>query len=69
MSEKFFWQAKSLVNDPPIKPGAPSNRHWHRIGSAKGTDDDVVEVTINVVPLNWDGRFTLFPCEPGGGEE
>lgn len=63
MSEKFFWQAKALVYDPPVKPGAPQARHWHRIGSAKGSDEDVVEVIINTVPLNWDGKFVLFPVE------
>ncbi len=69
-TERHYWTAKAFVTRPGPSQGAPTKRHWHRIGSASGDPEtDIIEVVVDVTPLDWDGRLTLFPVEPGEAKE
>jgi hypothetical protein len=62
VSDKDYWSVKVLVGRPAA--GSVPKKHWHRVGSAQcRAESDIIEVTIDVVPHNWDGACVLFPVD------
>lgn len=37
--------------------------HWMRVGMATVLDDGNVLITVNAIPLNWDGQLKLVAWE------
>ena len=71
--EHFYWNAKTLVEREKDAVRGVTRKYWLRVGSAKSSgDSDVIEVTIDAIPLNWNGKVSLFPVDEaaptGGGE-
>ena len=71
--EHFYWNAKTLVEREKDAVRGVTRKYWLRVGSAKSSgDSDVIEVTIDAIPLNWNGKVSLFPVDeaaPAGGGE
>lgn len=36
-------------------------KHWVKIGIAFAGENGRISVTVDSIPLNWNGRLTLFP--------
>lgn len=68
--EKFYWNAKVMI-EREVGKGVVK-KHWLRVGSARSAgDSDVIEVTLDALPLHWKGTVSLFPVEVeenGGGQ-
>ena len=55
---------KDLVYGKKYQKNGEEKTQWINVGSLAIFDDGGMSVTIDVVPLNWDGRAKVFDKKP-----